>query len=197
MTDRQAYGDVPPVAVSDDIGAIDFEMLQDCGRIVAHLRHGQRPVDVGRVAMALALHRNHLPGFREFGQDRAERCIDRRKRARDQQHRLTRAVDLVIDFQRPRLGIAASHRRRSAAEASTLLVDGCAPQAESSNSAAQAFANVRITCMNFSGPATQQGNRELAASVRPRCPNCKMPDGWPIRRHERIPPKRSGLCLAA
>lgn len=65
MADRGLQGDAGSRAVAEEIRAFDFELPEEGGCVVRHLSVGQRPIDVGGVAVSMLLDGDDLPGLRK------------------------------------------------------------------------------------------------------------------------------------
>jgi hypothetical protein len=72
VADRQPQGDVPAVAVAEQVRLLDPELPERGGGVVGHPGEGQRAVGVGGAAVALLLERDHLAALRERGEESPE-----------------------------------------------------------------------------------------------------------------------------
>src|SRR5258705_11756475 len=109
MLDRRADCTSAAERMADQVGFRNPEMVEQRRDVVAHCDEGHRPVRVRRAAVALHLHRDHLPYLRQRLYPSLH-LADRRQPAMDQHQRFALAVDLVIELDAVHISVAAARR---------------------------------------------------------------------------------------
>src|SRR5215471_21523307 len=98
MADRTLDSDAAAKAVTDDVRAWDFEVIEQPRHIVGEVFISKIAVDVGGTPVTLHFDGNHFPRFGELADPIIPVARNRHDRAVEQYHRLTAPVDLVIHF---------------------------------------------------------------------------------------------------
>ena len=112
MADSEPQGHGSPVAVAEDVGLRDVQIPQECGRVLRQELEVQRAVDVGRAAVGLQLHTDHLPPLDQARQQLAKRGADRGEGAVKEEERLPLAMDLVVHVEAVHGRVAGPRRGR-------------------------------------------------------------------------------------
>ena len=81
-----------------DIGSLQVKVLDQGSDIIGHQLVAERPLDVGRMPLALELDSDDAPGRGKLWHDRAHRC-DGHVGAGKQHQRLPAPMDLVVQVQ--------------------------------------------------------------------------------------------------
>ncbi len=105
MLDGGAEGDAAAHRVTHDVGPAHLEMLDQGGDVVGHGLQAQRAVDVGSASVGLQVHRDHLPSLGERREGLGEH-VGRAHSAVQQDQRLSRAVDLIVELEAVDRGVA-------------------------------------------------------------------------------------------
>ena len=111
MPHRSLQGHACSERISYKVGLLDVEVFHERGNIICHRFVGDRAVDVGGTPVRLQIDRDDLARFREQGHEITEHR-HRSQTAMQQDERLTRALDLVVQLE-PIHGGVPSFRRRS------------------------------------------------------------------------------------
>ena len=99
MPDGGLQRHAAPQGIAEDIGLPEFQVPDQAGDVVRHRLVGERPIDVGRMAVPLQIDDDDLPGPGEDRQELTELQFAGRQTAVEQDQRLPRAVDLEVELE--------------------------------------------------------------------------------------------------
>src|SRR5512145_1559507 len=98
MTDRTLHRDTAAHAVTDEVSAWDFEVIEQRGHIVGEVFKTEIAINFSRAPVALHLDGDHFPRLGEFADPAGPVVGDGHERAVEQYHRIAAAVDFVVHF---------------------------------------------------------------------------------------------------
>ncbi len=97
--ERQLKGGQSAEAEPEEVRPVDPEVVQQPHHVVGQVRERRVPVDVTGVPVPLQFDGDDLPRRGECGQHAAEGQVDGEQPAVQQDQRLSRAMDLVVQIQ--------------------------------------------------------------------------------------------------
>src|SRR5438045_1668886 len=107
VTDRDEGGNTATERVAHHVRPVQLQVFDERGDVVGHELRLERSIDVGRTAVALQIDGDDLPTLRE------RRQVGTKHRARaqsavQQDERITRSLDLVVELDAVHVGVVAN-----------------------------------------------------------------------------------------
>ena len=90
--------------VTDNVGLVQLQMVDERGDVVGHEPDVDRPINVSRTTVSLKVDDNHLVLLRELGEGRSEH-LARSKPSVEQDQRLASPVGLEVEIDAVDLGV--------------------------------------------------------------------------------------------